>query len=130
MSGEPCHVLVVEDHPTLRQAILLVLRDAGMVVEEAANGDVALVALRRERPDAILLDMNIPGASGPEVLTAIRADPATAGIPVIVMTATGDEGRSAAMALGAVDYLTKPFSSHALLRSVERALGASGSPGA
>ena len=98
MSGVPRRILVVEDHPTLRQAILLVLRDAGMVVEEAAQGDAALAALRRERPDAILLDMNIPGASGAEVLTALRADPATAGIPVIVMTATGDEGRAAAMA--------------------------------
>jgi CheY-like chemotaxis protein len=130
MSGAPRRILVVEDHPTLRQAILLVLRDAGMLVQEAAQGDVALAALRRERPDAILLDMNMPGASGAEVLTALRADPATATIPVIVMTATGDEGRAAAMALGAAAYLTKPFSSDVLLRSVEQVLGASGSPGA
>jgi len=131
MSPVPWRVLVVDDHLTLRQAIRLVLEDAGIVVEEAGQGDVALEAIRREPPpDLVLLDLNIPGVSGAEVLAAIREDPVTARIPVIVVTATGDEGRPGAIELGAVDYLTKPFSSSVLLRSVERALGVSGSPGA
>lgn len=121
-------VLVVDDHPTLRRAVRLVLEDAGFEVEEASEGARALTAIADAAPDVVLLDLNIPGVSGSELLQALHEDPATSAIPVIVVTATGDEGRPGALRGGAADYLTKPFSSDALLRSVERVLGGSGSP--
>ena len=66
--------------------------------------------------------MNIPGSSGAEVLSAIKADPATAGVRVIIVTADGEEGRERAIAHGADDYFTKPFSPITLLQTVERVL--------
>ena len=67
--------------------------------------------------------MSIPGVSGPEVLAAVKNDPATAEVRVIVVTARGEEGRAAAMAGGADHYFTKPFSPIALLQAVEEVLG-------
>ena len=66
--------------------------------------------------------MNIPGSSGAEVLTAIKADPATDGVRVIIVTADGEEGRERAIGMGADEYFTKPFSPIALLQTVERVL--------
>jgi CheY-like chemotaxis protein len=68
------------------------------------------------------LDLHIPGASGAEVLEAVKADPATAGVRVIIVTADGEEGREPAMAMGADEYFTKPFSPITLLKTVERVL--------
>jgi CheY-like chemotaxis protein len=68
--------------------------------------------------------MNIPGSSGAEVLEAVRADPATAGVRVIVVTADGEEGRGKALSMGADEYFTKPFSPTTLLRTVEQVLSA------
>lgn len=121
-------ILVVEDHPTMREAMRLVLEGEGFVIDEAPDGRVALESIRRDPPDLVFLDLNIPGTSGPEVLASLKADPLTAGVPVIVVTATGEEGREQAMKLGADEYFTKPFSPIALLQTVERVLGASGSP--
>ncbi len=132
MTGEPVsrRILVVDDHTTLRHAIRFVLEDGGMTVVEAPSGAEGLAAARRDHPDLILLDLHLPELTGGEVLRALREDPETRAIPVVVVTATGDEGRAGAIELGAADYLTKPFSSSALLRTVERALGGSGSPAA
>jgi CheY-like chemotaxis protein len=115
-------ILIVEDHPTMREAMRLVLEGEGFEIEEAPDGDLALEAVRAEPPDLVLLDMSIPGTPGPEVLAAVKGDPATADVRVIVVTATGEEGRSAAIAGGADQYFTKPFSPIALLQAVERAL--------
>lgn len=125
MSGS---ILIVEDHPTMREAMRLVLEGEGYVLHEAADGAAALEVIRTIRPDLVFLDLNIPGTSGSEVLTALRSDPETAGVHVIVVTATGEEGRAEALRLGADDYVTKPFSPIALLRTVEQVLGGSGSP--
>lgn len=121
-------ILIVEDHPTMREAMRLVLDGAGFEIEEAADGAAALAAIRRQTPDLLLLDMNIPGSPGPDVLAAVRADPATAAVRVIVVTATGEEGRAAAIRQGADEYFTKPFSPIALLRTVERVLAADAPP--
>lgn len=121
-------ILVVEDHPTMREAMRLVLEGEGFTIDEAPDGRTALEAIRREPPDLVFLDLNIPGTSGPEVLSTLKADPLTAGVRVIVVTATGEEGREQAMKLGADEYFTKPFSPIALLQTVERVLGGSGSP--
>jgi CheY-like chemotaxis protein len=116
-------ILIVEDHPTMREAMRLVLEREGFDIDEAADGDQALVAVRERAPDLVLLDMSIPGASGPEVLAAVKDDPETSDVRVIVVTATGEEGRAAAMASGADHYFTKPFSPIALLQAVEEVIG-------
>ena len=116
-------ILIVEDHPTMREAMRLVLEREGFDIDEAADGDQALVAVRERAPDLVLLDMSIPGASGPEVLAAVKDDPSTSDIRVIVVTATGEEGRAAAIASGADRYFTKPFSPIALLEAVEEVIG-------
>jgi two-component system chemotaxis response regulator CheY len=77
-------------------------------------------------PDLLFLDLNIPGVSGVDVLQAAKADPGFMG-RIIVVTATGEEGRAAAMRLGADEYFTKPFSPTALLRTVEQVLAGDGS---
>jgi DNA-binding response OmpR family regulator len=115
-------VLIVEDHPTMREAMRMVLADEGFTVDQAADGARALDLVASDRPDLILLDLNIPGISGSDLLAALKASDETSGIPVIVVTAEEEEGRSGAMRAGAEDYLTKPFSPRALVQRVGRAL--------
>jgi CheY-like chemotaxis protein len=116
-------ILIVEDHPTMREAMRLVLEGEGFDIDEASDGDQALAAVHEDAPDLILLDMSIPGTTGPDVLAAVKGRPATSDVRVIVVTATGEEGRAAAMAGGADHYFTKPFSPIALLLAVEEVLG-------
>jgi len=121
-------ILIVEDHPTMREAMRLVLEGEGFDIDEAADGHLAMERIRLAPPDLLFLDLNIPGTSGAEVLHAVKTDQATAATRVIVVTATGEEGRAAALRLGADEYFTKPFSPTALLRTVERVLAAGESP--
>ena len=116
-------ILIVEDHPTMREAMRLVLEGEGFDIDEASDGAQALSAVHQQPPDLVLLDMSIPGVSGPDVLAAVKRDPTTSEVRVIVVTATGEEGRAAAMAGGADHYFTKPFSPIALLQAVEEVLG-------
>ena len=117
-------ILIVEDHPTMREAMRLVLEGEGFAIDEAADGERALELVRADPPDLVFLDMNIPGPSGADVLGELRADPATAGVRVIVVTADGEEGRGRAIAMGADEYFTKPFSPITLLQTVEQVLSA------
>jgi DNA-binding response OmpR family regulator len=122
-------ILIVEDHPTMREAMRLVLEHEGFEISEAADGASALESIHAEPPDLVFLDLNIPGSSGTDVLKQLKADPATADVRVIIVTATGEEGRSHVMSLGADEYFTKPFSPRALLQTVERVLASPGAPG-
>ena len=117
-------ILIVEDHPTMREAMRLVLEGEGFTIDEAADGERALELVRADPPDLVFLDMNIPGPSGADVLGELRADPATAGVRVIIVTADGEEGRGRAIAMGADEYFTKPFSPITLLQTVEQVLSA------
>ena len=128
--GADRRILIVEDHPTMREAMRLVLEGEGFAIEEAADGETALAAIHASPPDLLFLDLNIPGTSGTGVLEAVRADPAFADVRVIVVTAAGEEGRAAALRLGADEYFTKPFSPTALLRTVERVLAGGATQGA
>jgi two-component system phosphate regulon response regulator PhoB len=119
-------ILIVEDHPTMREAMRLVLEHEGFVIREAADGSSALSMVRERAPDLMFLDLNIPGASGADVLQQVKSDPATADVRVIIVTATGEEGRDFVLSLGADEYFTKPFSPTALLRTVERVLDVGG----
>ena len=116
-------ILIVEDHPTMREAMKLVLEHEGFEIREAADGHAALRMAREDPPDLVFLDLNIPGTPGAEVLRALKEDPATASVRVVFVTAAGEEGRQHVLSLGADEYFTKPFSPLALLRTVERVLG-------
>lgn len=120
---EPARILVVEDHPSMRDAMRMVLAGEGYAIAEAVDGTSALSMAREDPPDLMFLDMNIPGTGGAEVLSSLKADPVTAGVRVIVVTAEGPEGRERALQLGADGYFTKPFSPAAMVRTVERVLG-------
>ena len=122
MSG--AKILIVEDHQTMREAMRLVLEPEGFDIREAADGPSALAAIRDDPPDLVFLDLNIPGTSGSEVLSELKADPTTAGVRVIIVTATGEEARKRVLGLGADGYFTKPFSPIALLQTVEQVLSA------
>lgn len=121
-------ILVVEDHPTMRRSLRSILSADGYEVDEVADGAAALAALGTGPPDAIVLDLHVPVIDGAEVLRRIRAEPATRTIPVIVVSATGEEERRPLMAMGADAYLTKPFDPPVLLDRIERALRAAGWP--
>jgi len=122
MTMAKADILIVEDHPTMREAMRLILEHEGFDIRDAPDGAVALAMVREHPPDLMFLDLNIPGASGADVLAELKSDPATRGVRVIVVTATGEEGRDFALSLGADEYFTKPFSPTALLRTVERVL--------
>jgi CheY-like chemotaxis protein len=121
-------ILIVEDHPTMREAMRMVLEHEGFTIREAADGQAALEMVRSEPPDLVFLDLNIPGTGGAEVLKQLKGDPVTADVRVIIVTATGEEGREQVIQLGADEYFTKPFSPLALLRTVEKVLEQPGSP--
>jgi CheY-like chemotaxis protein len=122
-------ILIVEDHPTMRDAMRLVLEEDGYEVEDATDGEAGIAAVRARPPDIVLLDLNIPVVSGAQVLETLKTDPTTAAVLVVIVTATGEEGRQRALAQGADGYITKPFSPLALLRTVERVLRGSGPSG-
>jgi len=107
----------------------MVLEHEGFEIRQAADGHAALTMAREKPPDLVFLDLNIPGKSGADVLRALKADPATADVRVIIVTATGEEGRDYVLSLGADEYFTKPFSPLALLRTAERVLEREESPG-
>jgi two-component system phosphate regulon response regulator PhoB len=116
-------ILIVEDHPTMREAMRLVLEHEGFEIREASDGPAALSMVRAEPPDLVFLDLNIPGMSGADVLRELKQDPSTKDVRVIIVTATGEEERGGVLRLGADEYFTKPFSPTALLRTVESVLG-------
>jgi two-component system phosphate regulon response regulator PhoB len=115
-SKDTPRVLVVEDEPDIAALIAYQLTREGLRVETAATGTEALTAVGREVPDLVILDRMLPGLSGDEVLKTLKSDPATNGVPVLVLTARREqEERIEGLELGADDYLTKPFSPRELV---------------
>ena len=121
-------IMIVEDHPTMREAMRLILEHEGFEIREAPDGAAALAMARAQPPDLMFLDLNIPGTSGADVLSELKGDPTTRDVRVIIVTATGEEGRDFVLSLGADEYFTKPFSPTALLRTVERVLQGEAKP--
>ncbi len=112
-------ILVVEDDADILELISMYLQKAGHVVETSSDGAAALSRLRAGPADLVVLDLMLPGLSGFEVCQALRNDPATARLPVIMLTARSDEtDRIAGLELGADDYVTKPFSPKELVARV------------
>jgi len=117
-------VLLVDDEDSLRKVMRDLLEREGYVVTEARDGVQALDQVDRVGPDIIVLDLNLPGLDGYGVLSHLRSRPATANIPVIVLTAKGDEDNEVRVfELGADDFLTKPFRARALSARLEAVLG-------
>ncbi len=127
-------VLVVDDDATVRDVVARYLGDAGYLVDVAADGTAALRTAAANRPDAVVLDLMLPGPGGLEVCRALRADPVSPAI--LMLTALGEEDdRIRGLELGADDYVTKPFSPRELvlrvgsvLRRTQPAAGDEGPP--
>jgi two-component system, OmpR family, phosphate regulon response regulator PhoB len=125
-------ILVVEDEADLAELVSFNLRESGHQVTTASNGSTALAEVRRMKPDLVVLDVMLPDVSGFEVCRRIRRDEATAGIPVLMLTAKGTEvDRVVGFEVGADDYVVKPFSPRELTLRVDAILrrAASGSQG-
>ena len=102
--------LVIEDDPDLRSLEVLALEGTGWVVSAAGLGADGLVLAKRDEPDVVVCDLRLPDTHGIDVITALAADPATASIPIVVLTAMTDSDTVVrAMEAGALEYLTKPF---------------------
>jgi len=117
-------ILVAEDEPHIGRLLLLLLEAAGFQVSLATNGEGALELLRAEGTlDLALLDLMLPGMDGLGVLTQLRQLPHRQTLPVIVLTAKGEEAdREEALALGADAFVTKPFSPKKLLHQIDALL--------
>jgi DNA-binding response OmpR family regulator len=103
-------VLVIDDEAPIRLLCRVNLEAEGMVVLEAPDGPSGLEVARYEAPDVILLDVMMPGLDGWRVAEQLLEDPATAGVPVVFLTARADlRDRARGMDLGGLDYITKPF---------------------
>ena len=123
------HILVVEDDEDIQQLVEYNLLKAGHKVSVAATGEDGLRLARAEHPDLLLLDLMLPGLDGLEVCRTLRRDPATARIPVIMLTAKGEEADIVTgLELGADDYVTKPFSPKVLLARIRAVLRRRGRP--
>jgi DNA-binding response OmpR family regulator len=113
-------ILVVDDEPRIAELARDYLEHAGFGVRIAATGEAALQAVRRDRPDLVVLDLGLPGIDGLDVTRAIRRD---SNLPVIMLTARDDElDKLLGLELGADDYLTKPFSPRELVARVRAVL--------
>lgn len=116
-------ILVVDDEPDALELIAFNLKNAGLEVLTAENGDQALRLARAQLPDLILLDLMLPEVDGLEVCKILRRDPATSAIPIIMVTAKAAEmDRVLGLELGADDYVTKPFSPRELVLRVKNLL--------
>lgn len=120
-------VLIVDDEPDIRRIARLGLARVGkMDVVEASNGAEGLLRAKEERPDAVLLDVMMPAMDGPTTLARLREDPATAGIPVVFLTAKAIAAEVDRLkSLGAAGVLTKPFDPMTLARDLRAVLGMS-----
>lgn len=117
-------VLIVDDEPNIVMSLEFLMKKAGFEVAVATDGEEALAQVAKLSPDLVLLDVMMPKKSGYEVCEALRADPARAGMKVVMLTAKGRETEVAkGMALGADAYVTKPFSTKDLVAQVTSLLG-------
>src|SRR6476661_6550338 len=128
MAGEL--VLVIDDSPTITKVVQLVLTKAGYQVATAPDGEAGLASVRAARPDLILLDFVMPRMNGYQFCRELVADAKLRDIPVILMSAKGDQvGERFVKVMGIVDYITKPFSPEAITAVVQHTIGKYGGPG-
>jgi len=128
MGGPPRgkRILVVDDEEAVRSLCIACIQHAlgvGYAVSEAANGDEAIAAVAADRPDLILLDILLPGMDGFEVCRRLKGSPETKGIPIVFLTALGEEKDvQQGLALGGDGYIIKPFNAVTLAAQVAEIL--------
>ena len=116
-------ILIADDRPSSRELLRLVLERAGYAVIEAEDGHQAVERTRTGNPDLVLLDLQMPGLDGYEVLAALRSEPRFATLPVLALTASAMRGdRENILAAGFTDYLAKPAGPELLRETVARLL--------
>ena len=122
-------ILVADDEPDVLNLVTANLRAAGFDVLQAEDGPSALAAVREQAPGLLILDLMLPGMSGLEICRALKADPVTATLPILMLTAKAEEvDRIVGLELGAEDYVTKPFSPRELVLRVKNILKRNAQP--
>lgn len=117
------HILVAEDERDIRDLITFTLQFAGHKITQASNGEEAVELARGVNPDLILTDVRMPKMTGYEVCATLKADEATAHIPIVILSAKGqDEEMDAGRNAGATDYILKPFAPDMLTKRVAEIL--------
>ncbi len=112
-------ILVVDDEPNIVLSLEFLMNQAGYEVRKASDGEEALEAVKANPPDLMLLDVSLPGCSGYEVCERVRSNPDWRQVVVVMLTAKGrDVEREKGLALGADDYITKPFATQELVDKV------------
>jgi two-component system phosphate regulon response regulator PhoB len=116
-------ILVIEDEPDIAEVLQYNLEKEGFDVDTARRGDAGLDAIRRDSPDLILLDLMLPGIDGLELTRMLKRDPLTSRLPIVMLTARGEEvDRIVGLELGADDYISKPFSPREVVLRVKAVL--------
>jgi CheY-like chemotaxis protein len=116
-------ILVVDDAPSVTGVVQFVLETEGYDAEIVADGRLAIAAVERQRPDLILLDLNVPGMDGYQVAAHLQGSPETASIPIILLTGTQETANSPRLAAYPIrDVVLKPFSPKELAARIRRAL--------
>ena len=119
----PTSILVAEDDPDIGNLLDHYLKKAGFLATVVASGRDVMPHIKRDMPDLVVLDLMLPGLDGLEVCRAIRSDPNSSTIPIIMLTAKGEESdRIVGLELGADDYITKPFSPNEVVARVRALL--------
>ena len=113
-------VLLVDDDPTTRNIISHFLRKEEFIVEKAGNGRDGLDRARDGKPDLLIIDAVVPGMDGFELLSLLRKDPATVGIPVLMLSALGEEEAVIKGLEEGADYIVKPFSPQVLVAKIKK----------
>ena len=117
-------ILIVDDEPNIVISLEFLMRREGFEAEIAVDGEAALEAVARTKPDLVVLDVMLPRLDGFEVCRRIRADPDSRSVKVLMLTASGRETEVArGLALGADAYVTKPFSTRDVVAQIRRLLG-------
>lgn len=120
-------ILIAEDESDIRELITLTLEMDGYQVFPCDNGDDAIRIAKEEKPNLILLDVRMPRKTGYEACTAIKAEAELKDIPIVFLSAKGQESEvKAGMSVGAVDYILKPFAPDRLLREIRQLLSQTG----
>jgi DNA-binding response OmpR family regulator len=118
MAEQQIRVLVIEDDEYSRDALAHLLAAEGYDAQSAHDGEAGLDKAREVKPDVIVLDLNLPGIDGKQVIKMIRGDRSLASIPILIVTGDDDKEAQAAVRMGAAGYLTKPLEFDALISAI------------
>lgn len=125
----PVDILIAEDEPSILESLDFILKRAGWTISAVTDGEAVLEAVRRLHPRMVVLDVMLPRRSGFEVLKQIRADAQTRSLPVLILTAKGQQqDRRIAEELGADVFVTKPYANADVVGAVRQILGGHGGP--